>query len=644
MTATPQPFVYPPREGLIPTAARDPWTTFGSLSSAVGSDSSSWWLDITTAGLGFYRRTVTMDVSDDMEIQALAVRTSGSGAFGIAIGDGAALLGLSIGNSLSLFGGSYSRTIVASWDASVPHSYKLRKDGTRRWVVLVDDREIIAIPYTETAAVTDAARLYFGGLGTCVSRWYLVEAGVNDSVPAQWKVDKMRDTSPPAMAAHYTDTPLPDAINRTILGWFATSDKAMTDYIDARTSGQMVIEQYEGDGSALPGVGNTLSELSGGLGPALSVVRQRIRFPVTTTTGRAIGHAWADPPAWGNAHVMVRAKITARSFPILPNGFCGPYLAVAEESVIYARLIYSSSTKAFTWRLSSGSADYDVAGEVVDPYQDHTVELHLFVGYGALLIVDGFPRGFVLWADLDANLTHVAAVGTSGSGSRTCEIDVEDIRVTRSSHDLGRRPVLEQRALEANVPIGGWDRNDELETVVRAWYGVHEQRGTHDGIVLELQRLTHGLVSWFDDVAPRSWYLNRSWPGVTPIYLNSPNVNTTRTYTIGTSCKLLTPLRLAQWAAYNLLPRSIGTRQFQIALRVDTTSAFSAGVASIASDPKVPLSISVNDLVTLRSPSGTVPVVRRVTAVSATSITLSPAPSGTLYTTGSIVLLTLARS
>lgn len=655
MTVVPEFVVYNPREGQIPTAARLPWTTFGSPSSSVGSGPQEWWLDFTTSGSpAGYVKLFPLEIAaaEDIEIQATGQRVSGSGSMILAISDSQKLVGLAIGSSVALvsFTGSFSQTIIASWDPTIPHSYALRKEGTRRWSVWIDGRLVGWAPYTATDMDADlAARVMFGGTGTQVGRWYIVEGGLDDAAPPAWKVQKARNTLPPARSAVYLDTIMPDAVNRTLLGWFESGERAMTDYIGSRTSGLGVLGRWEGSGAALPGVGNTLTEIAGGAGPAITVVRERLRFLASSTSGyRIVGKEWSSTFVnVPDAHIFVAGTVTIRE--VVASGVSnrtGVVFGIFEDYGISMQIKYTPGSDVYEVGLITAISEFP--GVVVNAELAHRIELHLFMGYGALLIIDGLLAYFLPWSliALVGNVTsaHVAYAGHTTSVTVQSTVDMEDIVVQVGVHDGGRRPALELRSLETNVPIGGWDRNDELETVLRNRFGVHGDRGTHHGIVFELQRLTFAQVFWYDDEAPRGWYLNRSWPGVTPVYLNSPGTNVSRTYTISTSCKLLTPLELAQWAAFNLLPRSVGSRRFAIALRLVTTGAFSAGAASFSTDPKVPLTISVGDKVTIRTPSGTNPSVRTVTAISSSSITLSPAPSGSLYTTGSIVLRTLARS
>lgn len=652
---------YSPLEGVGPTAAREPWSV-GTGSPSVSVVAAEDYAEVT--GAGTYRirvdpgKTVaSIHVASRVEIQAAFHKpTAGSNsAVVLGIRDGARELLMRIGSGVDLIDSSavLIESLLTDFDVTGEVVAHFVKDGTNGWYASINGQVIGSIPYTAAPAIVAAVACSWGVDNTGGIRFRYVEAGLNTVLPRERLVRRFRDSLPTTMLRAFYDTMVPHAVTRTIVGMYESDTQALTDYPATRTSGEMRLARHQASGAGLPGNGNTL-EVVGDVS-RLSVVRQRIRVASAATSGPdGVDGSW-DAPAVSKPHLYAKTTLVMRRLIAINDGFdrVGPKIDLHQGHVFSAHLLGDGADNTYGWRLTRPS-DNASLGHVrwpVNPFEEHRVELHVFFPDVVFLYVDGVPVDWELCSawQVGGNTTadYRGEVSRLSSADIECEVDFEDIDIGISAHDLARRPGLLQRCTERMVVYGGCERNDVLEVLVRHRHGVHAARGTHNGILRELERLSCGDVYSYDDSRPLSWIFNISYPGWTPVFFNAPGSVITRIYTIGTGTKAFTPRSLAKWAAFHLLPRSTREMTCWVALRLVTTGAFSGtdtSVASFASAPRVPLTVQVGDLVQVRDSSGLLPVVREVSAVDATSITVTPGVDSTTYTTGSIVLVVLARS
>lgn len=652
---------YSPREGLAPTAAREPWAV-GTGSPTTTVSAADDYAEVT--GAGTYRvrvdpgKTVaSIHVASRVEIQAAFHKPTAGSNSNVVLGirDGARELLLRVGGGVDLIDSSATlvSTLLTDFDITGEVVAHFIKDGTSGWYALINGQVVGSIPYTVAPALVAAVAATWGVDNTGAVRFRYVEAGLNTVLPRERLVQRFRDSLPTTMVRAFLDTTIPHALVRTIVGLYEADTDSLVSYPATRTSGETVMTRHQTRGDGLPGAGNTL-EVVGDVA-RLSVVRERLRVAAAATSGPdGVTGSWAEPAA-AAPHLYAKATITMRSLVDIldADDRVGPRIDVHHGHVFSAHLLGDGADDTYGWRLLRPS-DNAAVGHVrwpVNPFVPHRVELHVFFPDKVFLYVDGVPVDWELCSawQVSGNTTsdwrgEVSRLSTSDI---ECEVDFEDLDIGVSVHDLARRPGLLQRCAERNVVFGGCERNDLLEVLVRHRHGVHQARGTHNGILRELERLSCGAVYTYDDSRSLSWVFNVSYPGWTPVFFNAPGSVKTRIYTIGTGSKMFTPRALAQWAAFHLLPRSTREMIYSVALRLVTTGAFSGSStssASIASAPRVPLAVRVGDTVEIRNSSGLLPVVRSVSAVTSTSITVTPAVDGTTYATGSIVLVVLAQS
>ncbi len=643
---------FDPAAGLTPEATTPPWSVFyGVPLSSI--DPTTQMLDIVTetdAGVYAHVFPKSVGVTDDMECQLAAQVVDGTSPVFIGMSDGGLPCMMYAGTSVVLDFDAYTVTALAVFDATIPHVYCLRKCGTERWILLIDDVVVCVVPYVPVSPFADA-QIVFGQAGAGTSRWSLVECSVNLHLAPTSKLLRWRNSLPVSMLDAFGDGRTPAALARTILGAFEGWEREMIAYPRARTSGAVTVQDYTATGEVLPAEWTTSPTLPDDLNALwylgsdpLELVRERIRVPldaVASTTVRDLFGFFEDIPH-PSPHLSMSLDLAVigdvNRAP--PNGSFGLQLIVSHsDGLAVASLSYDSTTETFYWVMGSEPLTW-----TLDPFQTHRIELHLFVNHGALLIIDGVPRISQKWSDLAGPGAMFAVIRVTTDATHHAAIDVANVRVQAQVHDLHRRPALLDRAAEAGVPLGGCERNDLIEVLVRHQHGLHAFRGTDHGIRFELRRLTCGPVSVYTDRQPASWFLNVSWPGITPTWLNAPGDYTRIVYAVGTGSRNFTAARLGAWVAYHLLPRSVGGILYEVAIQVETTGAFSSGTAAFATDPKVPFAIKVGDLVQVRDPAGLHPITRRVTAISSSSVSVTPSPDATLYATGSIVLRTIGRS
>jgi hypothetical protein len=242
---------------------------------------------------------------------------------------------------------------------------------------------------------------------------------------------------------------------------------------------------------------------------------------------------------------------------------------------------------------------------------------------------------------------HAGRVAVRRGATLQASIDLEDLEIRRGECDTGRRPLLLLRAAERMIAFGGCERNDRLETWVRNRFGVHAARGTDAGIRVELARIGCSAVVTHTSTIPFGWYLNVSYPQITPVWLNADGEKRLGGYYITPDAPGMTVQQICDWAAEHLLPASTLDSVFRVGMWVQTTSGFSASginwTASYASTDEVDAAFPVGAEIVVLKAGGTTPVDVTVTASGSNSITVRGADL-TGYNTGSYIVATLATS
>lgn len=655
--------------GVTPDAwTETPWTVGGTGgTSTLDTETGELVIDTDTESRWYERVLMdgdgrsTTHPSDIVDVQApIRIDTDpGDEATGIVISDGVRVIGITVG------AGIYVSTPISGTVATLASSgpfyagavLRVVKRGTAGIDVYVNGELLHTVPYNWGAAVNAAwrtPRVAFGQFNALAaaasSAWTDVEVGVNLAVAPAWKVDKLRDTMPVALMSRWTVTH--DALVRAIVGAEQTHQDAMTGLVRGEFGAARVSTfTATGSGAALPTVGNTL-EVEGSVG-ALSIVRQRIRVASESSGAddgvRGTWGASLNDPTRTEYSARARITVVAINATGATNQYVGPYLEVREEHAYRAALRYDGD--GYFWSLVRPNDNTNYSSWRVDPFQAHDVELVVLKGDRVLLIIDDriVAEQLATSWQVSGNTTaaHAARVAVRRAATLQASIDLEDITFRRGECDTERRVLLLLRAAERMIAFGGCERNDRLETWMRHRFGVHAARGTDAGIRVELARIACSTVLTHTTVVPFGWYLNVSYPQVTPVWLNAGGTKRFGGYYVTPEAPGMTVRQICEWAAEHLLPASTLDSNFRVGMWVQTTSGFSASgftwTASYTSTDEVDDAFVVGKQIVVLKADGTTPVDVTIMASGSGSISVRGADL-TGYNTGSYIVATLATS
>jgi hypothetical protein len=644
------------------------WTLEGSGgTSAFDADAGE--LTISTSGdTRWYQRSLMVADTktstrqfDRVDVQAMfrVTTDAGSKSNAVVISDGVRVLGFAIGGGLhasSPLTGNVL-TLVANVASATGVVLRVVKDGTSGWWVYLDGKHVATLPYHLASAVNTTwaqPLVAFGqlapGAGANVSVWSDVEVAINAAVAPTWKVIRARDSLPVSLRDRWT------ALGNALIRVFAGQEQHAQDLIaGARaeyTASRQATFTAQGDGSAMPGVGNTLA-VQGSSG-SMSVVRQRLRV-----ASESSGPDDGVEGAWGStlnvtAYTEYRIKCTMTVVAInatgATNSVVGPYLEVREGYRVRAALRYDADGYFWTLVRPSDNTNYGPDWRI-DPYAPHVIELLVLGRDRVMLVIDGQIVAEEAHSSFqtvgNATTSHSGLIARSASATTQVAMDLENMIIQRRGCDLERRPMLEVRAAERLIAFGGCERNDRLETWIHNRHGVHQLRGVDHGIQVELARIACSDVLLSSTETPYEWFLDVTWPEVSPVILESTETKLETGYFVTPDAPGMTVQDIATWAAQHLLPTSTMEHVVSVGLYFLTTGAFSASglnwVASYTSTGETDAAVPVGARIEVRKANGTAPVFVLVVASGSGSLTVSGADL-TGYNTGSYIIATLATS
>ncbi len=646
-----------------------PWTQAGTGGTAeIDPEAGELVIDTTGDTLWYYRRLFDGDtartrrVGVEVDVQAplrIDVDSGGHG-IGIIISDGVRMLGFVVNATVSL--ASPVSGLIATLEATAPFYQgavlRVQKLGSAGFRVFVNERLIRVVPYhyavpvNATFATPGVAWGHFSGsVSNERSAWASIEVAVNGSVAPAWKVRRIAETIPAGIGTRWNATH--EALTRAMVGGQQTAQDMMTIAAsEGFTDARRVTYEAEGSGDALPGDGNNL-EVEGLVG-ALSIVRERIRI-ASESSGADDGVKGTWGATLNTSSVTayrVRATCIVRAINATgaTNQYVGPYLEVREGYKIRAALRYDSD--GYFWSLVRPSDNTNVGlSWRLNPFVAHVVELAVLGTDRVMLIIDDHvvtEAAYSNWVDAgNTTSAHAGAVAVRRAATMQCEMDIAEIAIARSDSDLGRRPMLLQRAAERLIAFGGCERNDRLALWVQHRHGVLQLRGTDRGIRVELARIACSEVISSESVTPFAWYLGISFPSVTPVWLNVDGTKLETAYFVTTDAPGMTVQDICDWAAEHLLPTSTVESPFVCGIWFLTTSSWSASgldwTASFDDTSETLAAVPVGKRIEVRKPTGADPVFVRVTAVGSGTLTVRGADL-TGYGTGSYIISVLATA
>lgn len=207
--------------------------------------------------------------------------------------------------------------------------------------------------------------------------------------------------------------------------------------------------------------------------------------------------------------------------------------------------------------------------------------------------------------------------------------------------------MLETRAAERLIAFGGCERNDRLETWLHNRHGVHQLRGTDLGTQVELARIACSEVLTSSTTTPYEWFLDVTYPEITPIYLESSESRVDAGYYVTPDAPGMTVQDIATWVAEHVLPASTMEHVVSVGIYFLTTGAFSASglnwAAAYDSTNETDAAVPVGKVIEVRKADGTGAVRVLVVASGSGSLTVS-GHDLTGYNTGSYIVAILATS
>lgn len=655
--------------GLEPDAYTPSLWTLGGTGGTSSMDEDAGELTISTsADTRWYQRSIMVEDTktsvrqvDRVDVQAVFRVTSDAGAYSnaIVISDGVRVLGFAVGAGLYASSPITGLVITLANSVAATLGVVLRvvKDGTSGWRVYLNGQHVRTLPYHLADAVNNTwaqPLVAFGqfapGAGVNVSVWSDIEVGINASIAPEWKVRRARDSAPVALRERWNS--LHNAFVRVLVGLQQDAQDLIAWAREEYTAARQVTFEASGDGSALPGVGNTLAVQ--GLVGSMSIVRQRLRV-----ASEASGADDGVDGAWGaSLNVLLyseyRIKCTMTVIAInatgATNSVVGPYLEVRQNYRVRAALRYDADGYFWTLTRPSDNTNYGPDWRI-DPFVAHTIELLVLGTDRVMLIIDGqivAEQAYSSFVDAgNTTASRSGLIARTATATTQVSMDLEDMIIQRRGCDLARRPMLEMRAAERLIAFGGCERNDRLETWVHNRHGVHQLRGTDLGIQVELARVACSTVIKSEVEVPFAWYQEVTYPEITPTWQEASGTKLELGYFVTADAPGMTVQDIATWAAEHLLPASTMENPCSVGIYFLTTGAFSASglnwVAAYASTSETDAALTVGKLIQVRKANGTDPVGVTVVASGSSSLTVT-GEDLTGYLTGSYIVSVLAHS
>lgn len=572
-----------------------------------------------------------------------AAWASGASPIGFWIDDGRRQLAVSVGNQLQLINRTTGAVLatVAPWPWLTAQVLLLihSRESWQLWA----DGQLLTTLACDAAAVSAGvpATVGFGCLdssGSAKARFEQVEICVGGLLAPQHKIERWFLGMPIAVQSRWTG--VARAITRATLGILEGAVWALSRAFQDVTAARSPVSSLSFTGAELPTTWTLLESAD------LSVVRQRIRIDAqgVDRTGMQADVGSATDT---DEHTAAVTAILRSSTPDA-QGRAGLHIQVDTGLYVVTAQLLLVATDAYAYVLTdealSGALTEIGARWPIDPLRLHRVEVQVLGEDYALLLVDGAV----------VERLPVSAFPTS-AGTALVEIacpeivavlDVEHGLAERRQTDLSRRPMFLNWAVERQIFTGGRERNDELSTWVQHRHDVQRMRGTTQGIIVELRRLTtNENAAVVRETRFAGWYLERSFPEVTPIWLEATDLMYDVFVEFGIGCLHFTPQQLADLAARYLVPASVLELRYFVCLATTTTA--NSSVPAPGTTRFVVAStdgFSVGDMVTIRDATNTTYEDQAVLAIDTALLRIDTAQTNATYLSGSIVRKTLSHT
>jgi len=501
---------------------------------------------------------------------------------------------------------------------------RLQKIGTVSWEVWCNGRKLLEIPYQWAPQVTPASRAettvgLLDPTGTGVVVVDLIEASVNLPLTEVYLAEQYASSFPVVVRDAWNSTHR--ALVRTLIGLAAQSWRVASEFLRERTAARILVERHEASGERDPQTQSDPWEVV--VDPAgFSLVRQRMRI-VSAGPGNGLQkelRLTPVPPPDSQQALRVEGLVV-RSYALGLYEHIGPCLRLVTDAVEIIAVLWTDGTSA-RWSLveaiGTPVVELGEPGWIVDPFQPHTVEVRVLgEGFG-VLIVDGRIVNRLPVTELGAAATDpIAQLVTPIACGVESDFEADRIMVEIRCADNRPRPTFVRALQERVLPVGGCERNDELETWRECLQETLAARGTELGILLELRRFCCSEDCFLiEEDAPLSWVVGLSFPGITPVViLGLGDVKDIYVeFTWGPPAFGLQAA--ADWIAYHLVPMSTPAITFHVCLIAKITGSPSTPSAGVSRYPVISARhFEVGDLVSVRD--GAVPTDREEVEVVA---------------------------
>lgn len=580
-----------------------------------------------------------------------AAWSSGASPVIAFICDGRRWLGLSVGSTLQFvhpFTGAIIYEVKVAWPWTLPENYLFRKIGTEAWELWIGGALVASIGYAlAPTSASLAPSTGFGSLdssGVSDSLWDQIEVGLNGVLVPQSAIMRAVMALPSPLRNRWNGTGR--ALLRSVLGLIEGGIQAIRDVWPDLQAGQRLSWTAKLSGKTLPSLADPVWTETGDI----LLVRERIRL---RGDGLAIVGASVDAPlpaaglpAWASVRLM--ATWTPRAYTPDSDGRVGPGLRIWDGTKIATLELLVDSGLGY-WALTDGARTGAVVtlGSVKWPCsldRSSSVGLVLLGSAWLLILVDGRIVDRVPYTFLPADV-HTApggdfsSYGQAGPPSGAVGAwDAQDIVFEVSTTDTNYRTGFMQAVREAAIPVGGWETGAELAVWMQSVFGVQAMRGTTQGILVELWRLTGNLDSFVvQEETPGDWFLELTYPDVTPIWLEFNGYLQDVYVEFSWGSLNFTPDTLAAWAARYLVPVSVLELEYHICFASVMSAPSSVPTPGITEyTVKTVEGFAVGDAVSIRDAANTTREDRVILTITP-PFTLTTAETVATWSSGDVL-------
>lgn len=647
-------------QGALPDALG--WTATGTGTPTLRDDG----VRITVASHAYLYARALLDTDraprpgDDLVLQAAIQGTNqapgwgtGSPIVGLILSDGARQIGALISADMLAFVNPVTGALLAQAEDGYPWTtrtvLRLEKTGSESWSAWSEGRKLLEVPYLvgpalSTTGVATGSFGFVDSAGTGTALFDQVELGLNVAAPEPFLVFQLMQSLPVRLLQVWNERHR--GLLRGIIGAAADVWRVPLHQQRGRSAADLPIEVFVADGYQDPA---TVKPAWTVTDPGkLSLVRRRLHVEDDAGSFRLTAELSTTPLAPTDAHWQIRVQGLHVQEGYTPDGdgALGPVLRIAnQDGDVYAVLgEVEGGVGWYLTTLPAGTpAPIGQAGWLVDYRQPHDVELHVLGHEVVLLLVNGRVVDRVPYSAIGSTGDIVIELLVATSTDVVFEVERIDARV--SCADTRARPSFVRRLVERLIPVGGCERNDELQVWKDHRPEMLAMRGTELGILFELRRLCCSEDCYvLATSTPAAWVLGVSWPDIGPVILDADGTLLKTIVEFSWGPPGLSLDETVAWITGHLLPLSTPASTFTLALITQITGSPATPSPGVKRFPVVTTRhFDIGDIVTLRD--GTDPTITEDAVILALSAdTIDVATPTLIFGDGDFVRKVLATT